>query len=51
MFFDIEKYKSSESLFSTLYNEIKKNAKKIPFRKDKCNKKCTLFSFSSSNLS
>ena len=43
MFFDIEKYKSSESLFSTLYNEIKKMLKKFPLEKINVTKNALFF--------
>ena len=50
MIFDMWKYVYFESVFNTLYIEIKLNVKKISFRQ-KRSKKCPLFSFVRSNSS
>ena len=49
MTFDMSKYIYPESVFNTLYTEIKHNIKDISFGQNKWHKKAQFFSFTSTN--
>ena len=51
MFIDMEKFVYSESVFNTLYIEIKQKCCKISFGQNKRYKKGPFFPFANSNLS